>query len=219
MEFPNLRRGINRIIIGEVMGVVSTILLGFASFMMALVSTALNYSSARILGTLAVVAAVVAFLSNLLTIISSVILGIGLLNAREDETKFKEAIIVIVISIVMLILQTVFENELEGIFIIITGLADMWVMVAVIQGFVNILDKLKDKKLAEYGIKLLKRTVLLSSITVLSNVTLDFFTVNASFAVIGVVFILFSTIAQIVNYKFYIGYLRKFKRLYFSNKV
>ena len=219
MQFPNLRRGINRIIVGEVMGVVSTILFGFSSFMLSLTSAALNYYNIKLIVILSSVSLVVTVTANLLNIISSIVLFTGLITARQDETKFKEAIIIIVVSLVMLVLQLFINSDIKSILVIINGLADMWVMVVVIQGFVNILDKLKDYTLAEYGIRLIKRTILLSVVTILSNITLDFFMINISFAIMGMIFTLVSAAAQIVNYIFYVGFLRKCKSLYFSKQI
>lgn len=216
MQFPGVKKGINFIIAGEIMGVISSILFGFATLLLAISSTTINSGNVAELGIILILSSVPGIVSRITVIISSIVLGIGLIKALRNESKFKEALIILIISMLIFSSQFYLESIQMEYFEIALGLADMWVMVAVLQGMVSILDKLKNNDLAEKGIKAIKWSVALTSVSVLSNLSYEFFVSNTSLVWAGVSITIVSAAAQIINYIIYIRFLNATKRLYFS---
>ena len=216
MEFPGVKKGINFIIAGEIMGVISSILFGFATLFLAISSTTINSGNVDELGMVLILSSVPGLISRITVILSSIVLGIGLIKALRDESKFKEALIILIISMLIFSSQFYLESIQMEYFEIALGLADMWVMVAILQGMVSILDKLKNNDLAEKGIKVIKCSVSLTSVSILANLSYEFFVSNTSLIWAGVSITIVSAAAQIINYIIYISFLSKTKRLYFS---
>ena len=214
MEYPGVKKGISFIIAGEIMGVISSILYGFATLVLAISSTTIN--SGNEVGIVLILSSVPGLISRLTVILSSIVLIIGLIKALRDESKFKEALVILIISMLIFSSQFFLENIQMEYFEIALALADMWVMVAILQGMVSILDKMKNKDLAEKGIRAIKWSVALTSVSVISNLSYEFFVSNTSLVWAGVSITIVSAAAQIINYIIYISFLSKTKRLYFS---
>ena len=216
MEFLGVKKGINFIIVGEIMGVISSILFGFATLFLAISLTTINSGNADEQGVVFILSSVPGLISRITVILSSIVLGIGLIKALRDESKFKEALVILIISMLIFSSQFVLQSIQMEYFEIALGLADMWVMVAILQGMVSILDKMKNNDLAEKGIRAIKWSVALTSVSVISNLSYEFFVSNTSLVWAGVSITIVSAAAQIINYIIYISFLSKTKRLYFS---
>ena len=216
MEFLGVKKGINFMIVGEIMGVISSILFGFATLLLAISSTTINSGNVDELNIVLILSFVPALISRITVILSSIVLGIGLIKALRDESKFKEALVILIISMLIFSSQFILQNIQMEYFEIALGLADMWVMVAILQGMVSILDKMKNNDLAKKGIRAIKWSVALTSVSVISNLSYEFFVSYTSLVWAGVSITIVSAAAQIINYIIYISFLNKTKRLYFS---
>lgn len=216
MEFLGVKKGINFMIVGEIMGVISSILFGFATLLLAISSTTINSGNVDELNIVLILSFVSGLISRITVILSSIVLGIGLIKALRDESKFKEALVILIISMLIFSSQFILQNIQLEYFEIALGLADMWVMVAILQGMVSILDKMKNNDLAKKGIRAIKWSVALTSVSVISNLSYEFFVSYTSLVWAGVSITIVSAAAQIINYIIYISFLSKTKRLYFS---
>lgn len=216
MEFLGVKKGINFMIVGEIMGVISSILFGFATLLLAISATTINSGNVDELDIVLILSFVLGLISRITVILSSIVLGIGLIKALRDESKFKEALVILIISMLIFSSQFILQNIQMEYFEIALGLADMWVMVAILQGIVNILDKMKNNDLAKKGIRAIKWSVALTSVSVISNLSYEFFVSYTSLVWAGISITIVSAAAQIINYIIYIGFLSKTKRLYFS---
>jgi len=216
MEFLGVKKGINFMIVGEIMGVISSILFGFATLLLAISSTTINSGNVDELGIVLILSSVLGLISRITVILSSIVLGIGLIKALRDESKFKEALVILIISMLIFSSQFILQNIQMEYFEIALGLADMWVMVAILQGMESILDKMKNNDLAKKGIRAIKWSVALTSVSVISNLSYEFFVSYTSLVWAGVSITIVSAAAQIINYIIYISFLNKTKRLYFS---
>ena len=216
MEFLGVKKGINFMIVGEIMGVISSILFGFATLLLAISSTTIDSGNVDELNIVLILSFVPALISRITVILSSIVLGIGLIKALRDESKFKEALVILIISMLIFSSQFILQNIQMEYFEIALGLADMWVMVAILQGMVSILDKMKNNDLAQKGIRAIKWSVALTSVSVISNLSYEFFVSYTSLVWAGVSITIVSAAAQIINYIIYISFLNKTKRLYFS---
>lgn len=203
-------------IVGEIMGVISSILFGFATLLLAISSTTINSGNVDEPSIVLILSYVSALISRITVILSSIVLGIGLIKALRDESKFKEALVILIISMLIFSSQFILQNIQMEYFEIALGLADMWVMVAILQGIVSILDKMKNNDLAQKGIRAIKWSVALTSVSVISNLSYEFFVSYTSLVWAGVSITIVSAAAQIINYIIYIRFLSKTKRLYFS---
>ena len=84
MQFTNVKKGFNKIIIGEIIGVVSSILSTFAAVAAALSSSTHNPSGAVTTGKIVLAASIVGIISEGMVIIGYIILAAGLAQARKD---------------------------------------------------------------------------------------------------------------------------------------
>lgn len=101
MEFLGVKKGINFIIVGEIMGVISSIFFGFATLLLAISLTTINSGNADEQGVVFILSSVPGLISRITVMLSSIVLGIGLIKALRDESKFKEALVILIISMLI----------------------------------------------------------------------------------------------------------------------
>ena len=74
MEFLGVKKGINFMIVGEIMGVISSILFGFDTLLLAITSTTINSGNVDELGMVFILSPVPGLISRITVILSSIVL-------------------------------------------------------------------------------------------------------------------------------------------------
>ena len=129
----------------------------------------------------------------------------------------KKNLIMIVIIFICTIIRAVVPDSLGGIMSIISEMSDLWIAVAIIQGFVNITDGVDDYELSNEGLNVLKKTITFLSIKILCSIVFEYILSNPSFFIGIIIMMSVITIIQIVAYIYYIRYLIHIKK-YFGEK-
>lgn len=217
MNYSNAYSSIKKLIFGEVLGMVSIIVYFLNSFFTSIITYAFQYEKNTIVNSLLFVVAALSFISGISTMISGIVQFVGLMKMRKVDRKFSEAIIMIVIIFICTIIRAVFPDSLGGIMSIISEISDLWIAVAIIQGFVNITDGVDDYELSNEGLNVLKKTITFLSIKILCSIVFEYILSNPSFFIGIIIMMSVITIIQIVAYIYYIRYLIHMKK-YFGEK-
>lgn len=217
MNYSNAYSSIKKLMFGEVLGMVSIIVYFLNSFLASIINYAFQYEKNNIVNSLLFVVAALAFISGITTMVSGIIQFIGLVKIRKLDKKFNEAIIMIVIIFICTIIREVVPDSLVSIISIISEISDLWIAVAIIQGFVNITDDLNDYELSDEGLKVLKKAITFLSIKIFCSIVYEYIISNPSFFIGIIIMISVITIIQIVAYIYYIRYLIHMKK-YFGEK-
>lgn len=217
MNYSNAYSSIKKLIFGEVLGMVSIIVYFLNSFFTSIITYAFQYEKNTIVNSLLFVVAALSFISGISTMISGIVQFVGLMKMRKVDRKFSEAIIMIVIIFICTIIRAVVPDSLGGIMSIISEISDLWIAVAIIQGFVNITDGVDDYELSNEGLNVLKKTITFLSIKILCSIVFEYILSNPSFFIGIIIMMSVITIIQIVAYIYYIRYLIHMKK-YFGEK-
>ena len=217
MNYSNAYSSIKKLIFGEVLGMVSIIVYFLNSFFSSIITYAFQYENNTIVNNLLFVVSALTFICGITTMVSGIIQFIGLVKIRKLDKKFNEAIIMIVIIFICTIIRDVVPDSLGGIISIISEISDLWIAVAIIQGFVNITDDLNDYELSDEGLKVLKKAITFLSIKIFCSIVFEYIISNPSFFIGIIILMSVITIIQIVAYIYYIRYLIHMKK-YFGEK-
>ena len=200
-------KGINLIIVGELLGLFSTLIANTSSvpvnyFWGMLSNNALDQGNA-VSGAVAVAV----LLAGAISYASVIVLFIGFIKMSKCDFKFKEAIVITVIAL-LVDLSGVFLNNVFGNFVIVvSSIADLWMCVAVIQGLVNIFDKREDDTMSDKGIRVMRLVLALYVFSIIGGIMLQFFGSNPSLTNFSIIAVIIITVLQVVIYTFYIKYL------------
>lgn len=209
-------RGINKIIIGESIDVISIIIGQILSVITIIYFQAIqNHNTIttydNIESVLMISTVVIMFVSVISTVISTIFTLSGIVQSINLDSKFKEALVIIIIRCVLYIINYIVPNIINQINIL-SVLIDLWLIVAIIQGIINICDDSANKTLVKGGLNTMKYILILYSLGVLSNISYTYIIVNLSQINIGILMLIISMILLISSYIIYIRYLIKIKK-------
>ena len=213
MFLANAYKGIRIIIVGEIIGAIGTILFNLPAMLISLIG---NGSGDFEIADYAIVSLLSGFgedFYSAVSIVNWIIVLIGAIIASKDEKKFKEAAIIVVISMISTLVPVFIDVQAELVVAIVAGLFDLWAIIAVIQGCINVADKYEDYKTSDRGSFTLKFVLAVFTVAILMGLTFSFFAARSSLVLIGVIVVSISEIVEIAMYLIYINYLIKVKKM------
>ena len=213
MFLADAYKGIKIIIVGEIIRAIRSILFNLLSMLISLFG---DGSGDFEIADYAIISLLSRFgeeLYNAVSIVSWIIVLIGAIIASKDEKKFKEVAIIVVISVISSLVPVLIDVQAEMVVAIVAGLFDLWAIIAVIQGCINVADKYEDYKTSDRGIFTLKLCLAIFTVAILMGLTFSFFAARSSLVLIGVIVVSISEIAEIAMYLIYINYLIKVKKM------
>ena len=213
MFLANAYKGIKIIIVGEIIEAIGTILFNLPAMLIGLIG---NGSGDFEIADFAIISLLSRFgeeLYNAVSVVSWIIVLIGAIIASKDEKKFKEAAIIVVISMISTLVPVFIDVQAELVVAIVAGLFDLWAIIAVIQGCINVADKYEDYKISDRGSFTLKFVLAVFTVAILMGLTFSFFAARSSLVLIGVIVVSISEIVEIAMYLIYINYLIKVKKM------
>lgn len=213
MRFSNAYKGIKIIFVGEIIGVLLMVCLEFPSTLLQIAGSLFSDSEMLELALSSVVTKLMTYAYQFFEILSFVVVMIGAIIASKDEKKFREAAIVIAIAIIGSMVNMFIDIDINMILEIVIGVLDLWVVVAVLQGCINISDLCKEEDISEKGVKALKIVIFAYTASIIFTLSTQFFMSRASFLVISVIIIIMGAIVQITAYVFYIVHLSRMKKM------
>lgn len=213
MRFSNAYKGIKIIFVGEIIGVLLMVCLEFPSTILQISTSLFGDSGMFEFAVSSVVTKLMTYASQFFELLSFAVIMIGAIIASKDEKKFREAAIVIAITIIGSMVNMFIDIDINMILEIVIGVLDLWAVVAVLQGCINISDLCKEEDISEKGVKTFKILVFAYTASIIFTLSTQFFMSRASFLVISVIIIIMGAIVQITAYVFYIVHLSRMKKM------
>ncbi len=213
MFLANAYKGIRIIIVGEIIGAIGTILFNLPAMLISLIG---NGSGDFEIADYAIVSLLSGFgedFYSAVSIVNWIIVLIGAIIASKDEKKFKEVAIIVVISVISSLVPVLIDVQAEMVVAIVAGLFDLWAIIAVIQGCINVADKYEDYKTSDRGSFTLKFVLAVFTVAILMGLTFSFFAARSSLVLIGVIVVSISEVVEFAMYLIYINYLIKVKKM------
>lgn len=213
MRFSNAYKGIKIIFVGEIIGVLLMVCLEFPSTILQIFTSLFSESGMFEFAVSSVVTNLMTYASQFFELLSFVVVMIGSIIASKDEKKYREAAIVIAITIIGSMVKMFIDIDINMILEIVIGVLGLWAVVAVLQGCINISDSCKEEDISEKGVKALKIVIFAYTASIILTLSTQFFMSRVSLLVIGVIIIIMGTIVQITAYVFYIVHLSRMKKM------
>ena len=204
MKFPHAYKGVLKLFVAEIISIAAAVV-GLVTAILANIPN-LNIAAPAALGTVSIVALIVAFVLQL----------IGLIQASRDEYNFRAALFVVIVAIVLSIVNSVLtalpdQNTaltlVEAFLEAFSKVASIIVIVLVLGGIANLAEKLHNSEMAEKGHTLVFWVVLLFAISVLFGLFPNFFVFNPVGDGWSIFFTIITILAAVIELVVYINVL------------
>ncbi len=233
MKFPNAAKGVKKLFTAELLKLISIICLIACIICAVLVFMSAANKSDTGLGVSAVVALIFFAATNILVIISGIMMLVGLVQAGRDEGAFKSALICILVEVAALIVASIISaNSSAGIggsldlaatgsslslSHLITSVATLLITVFIITGIIRLADQLNDGSVSAKGSNVLKIIVVVNVLVIIADIIAMIFGANPASAVTCGILLLVALVLQIVQYFMYLSLLSNGKNMLADN--
>lgn len=231
MRFPNAYSGISKLFVAEILKLIATGLI-FAAGIAAVIgsgSALVNLTEQSqvteemiesLIANPGVIAGVFLGLgAAILYIIAYIMNIVGLGQAGKDEPNFRNAFIVSIGVLVITVVAAFLSGTNVGggagsdITNAIIRACEIFVMISVIVGIMNLSDALNNEGMREFGRKIIIIISISIGIAIVVNFISIFFGNNSTVATVDGILSIIAAIAAFVGYIAYIIYLAKAKRM------
>lgn len=218
MKFPNAAKGVKRIFTAEILELISTICMVVAVVLLILGLVAGNKdtdSGLAVAGGSWMIALIFMLAWVVLSVIAFIMNLVGIINASHDESNFKSALFFLIVSIVSVILSSVFVNTnsmASSLLYSLYSLMNVFVTIFVIAGGVKLADKLNRGDISTKGTNVLKLIIVVNILSLISMLVSTFMggmMVSVTAAVLSLV----ALVLNIVQYFMYLSFLSKAKKM------
>lgn len=210
MKYPNAHDGVKKIFVAEILSLIgsflSAIVLGFS--LLGIIAIEENsdtgavaaFGGIALFGLAAAVILIIAFIMQI----------IGVNRAAIDEPAFKTALYLIIAGIVISLLSSFFGNNatVQAIFSIISDVIQLAITIFIIQGIRNLAVKLNNPDMDAKGNNIFKIICAVYILIFIARIITLIFNGTASKTIAGV-FTIIAAVLTILQYVFYLLYLRK----------
>lgn len=209
MKFSNAYRGIKKIYVAEILGIIAAVVSAiagvFAAMTVGTASVGLPLSTLAV-GSLTVILGAGA---GVLTIIAFFINIVGVNSAAKDEEKFQTALYCIIIGLVASVIGTLFfySSVVGSITDLIQEITKLGATVFIISGIMTLADRLNNGAVSAMGTRILKMIFAVYCLILIADVIILFAPVLAGTLTIV------ASVLNIVQYIMYLIYLSRAKQM------
>ena len=222
MTFPKAYHGVKKLFTARMLGLIGSVcsIIGLIIGAGAAVSLVSGESD-----TLAIGAGSIVFIAAglILPIIGLIIQLVGLKQAANDEDNFRQAFIISIFALVITIVSSIFTalnvggGRADNIATLVSGIAEIFVVIYVTQGISNLADQLKNEDIARQSGRIAVLFTVVYAVSILSNFVIIFFGANQTIGVIVIVLSILSAILSFVASIIYLVYLGNAKNMLRDN--
>ncbi len=226
-KFKNAENGVSKLFAAQILELIASVLL-VIGFAFAVVMTAVqgaDLSSGATLaakGIIGITAIVSIFAAFVLFIVGFIINIVGVSQASKDDEAFRIALYGVIAGIVFAILGSIFVNispMVSNLMQTLGTVADIFVLIYVIQGVRNLAVKLGNTQMDVKGDKLLKLILAVIILELIANIIATIYSGSVNQVALSVgmtisgVFAITAAVLQVVEYIMYLSYLAKAKKM------
>ena len=206
MTFPNAFSGVRKIFLAELLMIAAEVFTIISAILMIIGSRNASVLGGAVIvfGVVFLVAAICSFILNL----------IGISAAMRDEPSFKSALIFTLVGLGASFVSGFFAQGSFGksFFELVQSIANIIVTLMIIQGIMNLADRLGNAGMAERGKRIMMLILAVQVGAMVARLVSEIFRSNGGLIVAGAILII-AGIAAIVGYFLYLGYLKRAKEM------
>ncbi len=210
MDFPNAKKGIKKVYIAQFIVIIAT-LFSSSSWILISFSVGLFNDINFLLSPLGGANIILAALSTILLIITTIFCFIGYFQASKDEAEFKKSMICIILFAAFSVISSFFKipnGMLSTIFNSAGTIFEMFVMIYATSGIINLSEKCERADMIKKGETVLRFLVITYIISALTAIAIRIFELSTNLRFIlfiaGAINFIIS-IAQIIVYIRYLS--------------
>lgn len=215
MRFPNAYNGVKKIYTAEILAVIAAAALLIVALLgFGLKDIDVENIDAAQAGSVGGIL-ILTLAAGVISIVSLIMMIVGLNQAKLDEPAFRTALILSVVSLVLAVVGTFIEssNEVAGSFIsIATSVLSLASTIFIVKGIINLAEQLTRGDMVERGNTLIKIIIGVNIIGIVTGLIGAIIKVEEN-STIALILSLVSTIASIAALVIYLVYLSHAKKM------
>lgn len=215
MRFPNAFNGVKKIYTAEILAVIAAAALLIVALLgFGLKDIDVENIDAAQAGSVGGIL-ILTLAAGVISIVSLIMMIVGLNQAKLDEPAFRTALILSVVSLVLAVVGTFVEssNEVAGSFIsVATSVLSLASTIFVVKGIINLAEQLTRGDMVERGNTLIKIIIGVNIIGIVTGLIGAIIKVEENSTMV-VILSLVSTIASIAALVIYLVYLSHAKKM------
>ena len=212
-RFPNAYHGVSKLHTAEILELIGGILAVIALVLLAVSQTAPETGIGVGIGALVVLAAM------LVMIVTAAILKlIGLAKARVDEPAFGTALIFVIIGAAASLLGAALSRGESGKLISdigndVANVCSLCVSIYVVQGIINLANKLGDAGMVVKGMRFYKLLIATYAVALAASIVATVFSQTDAGSAVAVILAIVAAVLDVVAYVFLFVYIGKAKQM------
>ena len=214
MKYPNAAKGVKRIFTAEILTLIAALatICGVVLVLIALGAATVgseNGAAAAGVGTLVLMAG-----AAILALIAGILSLVGIINASKDEGAFKTALYAILLSIAAAVVAGVLSSNatIQSICQSVQSVMGIVVTIYVIQGIINLAEKLGNAEVSQKGKKLMWIIVCIYVLSFIANIIVAIFGGMYASVIAGIIAIA-ALVLNVIGYIVYLSLLSKGKKM------
>lgn len=219
MTFPNAFNGVKKLFTSEILKLIAAVcaIVAAVAGIIALAGVEADAVVAGVGGGIATVIFGVA--SAVLLLIAYILKLVGLKKAGNDEPKFQQAFLLAIFALILSVVASILSSlnvgngVVDDIVSIFAAIADILIVVFVIQGIQNLAEKLNQNGMAETGRKLLIIILVFYILAIIATLVVIIFGANVATGVIAGILAVVAQVLKMVGYIVFLVYLGKAKNM------
>lgn len=218
MKFPNAHNGVKKIFTAEILSLIGTVVLVVAAILALAAGGMISTGAAdqAVEQTTGIVAGAGLFglVGGILMIVAFILNLVGIISAKKDEGSFSTALTFTIVGIAASLLAGLFANNamMSDLAQIITNFAQMMVAYYVVQGIANLAVRLHNPAMVERGNQVRMYLMIAYCIPIVVNFLSMIFSMREK-SFVAEALGLTALILSLVVYFIYLGYLSKAKKM------
>ena len=219
MTFPNAFNGVKKLFTSEILKLIAAVcaIVAAVAGIIALAGVEADAVAAGVGGGIA--ATVFGVGAAVLLLIAYILKLIGLKKAGNDEPKFQQAFLLAIFALILSVVASILSSlnvgngVVDDIVSIFAAIADILIVVFVIQGIQNLAEKLNQNGMAETGRKLLIIILVFYILGIVATLVVIIFGSNVATGVIAGILAVVAQVLKMVGYIVFLVYLGKAKNM------
>lgn len=205
--FPNAKKGVGRIFIAEILAVIGAAVAIVAGIIVIVGAIAGSAAQSEAIGVGSVATGgALALASGVVLVVAFVINLVGLINAKQDDDRFRIAFFAMLVSIITSVVASIFASSnptLNNILETIANVFNLASTIFVILGIMSLAEKLNNPDMVKRGNTIIKLITASYVLAIVGNICAVIFRATSAVVLAGV----FETVASVVSLVSYIIYL------------
>ncbi len=214
--FPNAKKGVGRIFIAEILAVIGAAVAIVAGIIVIVGAIAGSAAQSEAIGVGSIATGgVLALASGVVFVVAFVINLVGLINAKQDDDRFRIAFFAMLVSIIISVVASIFATSnptLNNILETIANVFNFASTIFVILGIMSLAEKLNNPDMVKRGNTIIKLITASYVLAIVGNICAVIFRATSAVVLSGV-FETVASVVSLVSYVIYLIYLASAKKM------